>query len=94
MITNAAAQTFFGKADDKLSRLVTKLVEINRSEAEGYEDMRMWGAPSECGKIIASRADRERIAVCNEFDVTLEEAYTAIQRATSERWLYFSCVVR
>jgi hypothetical protein len=94
MIRNAAAQTNFGHADDRLSRLTSELLEVVRSENDGFEDMRAFGAPSECGSMIHNSAIQQRDFVLARHGIqSMDEALAMVEERTSGYWVYLSGLV-
>lgn len=95
MIRNARKDTNFGHADDRLSRLASQLLELERGLEFSYQEMREMHAPSECGKLISDGFMRNLHQVYVEAGVTENEFFEQMEERTSPRWVYFdSGIVR
>lgn len=66
-----------------LGEIVSTPLNISIDEDFGYEDIRMFNAPIECGKLVAASADRERReyweSIYNRWGVTKEEVEAEFQ---------------
>jgi hypothetical protein len=94
MIRNASKDTNFGKADDKLSRIATTLLMINREENEAWEDMSAWHAPSECWDLIKPALEAARKEIFNQSNMDETEFLAEVAKRTSDRWIYHHFYVR
>lgn len=88
----AEAKSRFGDESngDELSVICSRLMQILEAEAEGYEDVYAWGAPSECNRIIESRAIRRTEELLQEFGLTATELEARIKERVDGYWLYKS----
>lgn len=91
MIRNAKKDTNFGHADDRLSRLASRLIQAEKNLEFSYEEMHAYGAPSECGKLISDSFLREIDAIYRGEGITEPEFFRAMEERTSPRWVYFCC---
>jgi hypothetical protein len=57
--------------------VVSRVYASHRAEDAGYEDMRVFGAPSECGLQVALTGRKWERQALAEFDLTPDE-YTAL----------------
>jgi len=89
MLRNCSAATLFGKADSKLSDLASLISLINQSEAESYEDIRLFGAPSECMTLVSKQYHYLRQEAFNQYQVTEEEFMEEVAERTSWRWIHW-----
>jgi len=90
MLKNCSADTLFGKADDKLSRMCTSLAQLAQARSECYEDVQMWHAPSECYDSIDRSYNVKERQVFEDADMDYIEFHHAITLRTSERWTYYN----
>ena len=70
--------------------VVGAIARIRRSESDGYEDMSMFGAPSECGAIIGAQARREELAILDSYGLTAKAYNEELRSRTNPKWAYFS----
>jgi len=75
-------------ASDLNSRLASALLANNRSTAEGYEDIRIFGAPSECGKLVADYGDRKQQEILDSFGLTAAQANARLETVCDAKFLY------
>jgi hypothetical protein len=90
MLRNCAADTLYGKADDKLSWIASRLIEIARSEQQSWEDLRAYHAPSECWTQVVRINESKKKTLLQLFDMDETEFLAAVRERTSERWVYYN----
>lgn len=88
MLRNCSKDTLFGKADSKLSHLASLIAQINQSEAESYEDIRLFSAPSECMTLVSKQYHYLRQEAFNQYQITEEQFMDAVEERTSNKWIY------
>jgi hypothetical protein len=94
MLRNCKADTLFGKADDKLSRMASLLAHITRNEDFAHEEMRAYGAPSECWPLIQQSLDKLRKQLFDENRMDEWEFIAAVSARTSSKWVYNNLRIR
>lgn len=94
MIRNASKDTLYGKADDRLSKMASTLVHICRNEDFAHEEMRAYGAPSECWPLIQSSLEKLRKQIFEENDMDETEFVEAVANRTSGKWVYCNLRIR
>jgi hypothetical protein len=57
----------------RVKSLFVEMLEMDARENAGYEDIRIWSAPSECGDDVRRQADRERVEFEKEIGMTMEQ---------------------
>jgi len=90
MIKNASKDTNFGKADSILSRLSSELRQLDRSREEGYEDMRLFNAPSECGELIEASYRRQRRELFKKYQIDEYDYFEFVGERISSRWIHYN----
>lgn len=74
----------------ELGELAGKVRRIMREESEAFEDIRMWHAPSECGKLVATLEARKIILLLAGAGHTPESFEYWLKKRTSDRWIYMN----
>jgi hypothetical protein len=90
MLQNASKNTMFGKADDKLSRMISSLLAIYKGQEEAFEDLHAWHAPSECGTMIIRYTKNLKADLFEQEGMTEREFSKAIRTRISNRWIYYN----
>lgn len=89
------AKLVAAKANKPLTAAVNELHQLNQAEDFAYEEMDAFGAPGECGHLIARGidADREKIAAKYGF-LNYRVLLDVIAKRVSDKWLYQSGICR
>jgi len=90
MLRNCSADTLYGKADDRLSRITSALLHLAQEKQESWEDCVLWSAPTECWKQIEDTHDRKKSLVLFYVGMDETEWLAAVRERTSERWVYYN----
>jgi hypothetical protein len=88
MIRNASKDTNFLKANDHLSRMASGLIHIMEQTDFAWDEMRAYGAPSECWTLIYKSIIRDKVALFAEFGMTPRQFSEEAAARTSEKWVY------
>jgi len=90
MLRNCSADTLYGKADDRLSRISSAMLHLAQAEQQSWEDHRLMQAPAECW--VSVKRDYESKKTLIFFAVGLDETewLVAVRERTSERWVYYN----
>jgi len=89
MTTNLIPQLTDTNINDKLSRLCSALLQNHFHTAAAFDDLRLFGAPTECGSII-NRAHQSRMAEALEMlGLEAYEAHQLLVSRVDARWLHF-----
>lgn len=78
------------QADDKLSRIVSEIVKIDRHVAEALNEIHAFHAPSECGGIVIRSAQKATQKILEREQLSAEQFEAAVSERTTDKWLYFS----
>jgi hypothetical protein len=90
MLRNCSKDTLYGKADDTLSWIASRLLEISRSEQQSWEDCRAYHAPAECWHRIVRTNESKKKTLLELFSMDETEFLAAVRERTSERWVYYN----
>jgi len=71
------------------TELLQKLMEANVSAEQGYEDVALWGAPSECNGDVRRMYEDDVRSLLKDYCATPEFVYgEAKRRGISDKWMY------
>jgi len=90
MLRNCSADTLFGRADDKLTRISSILRQLAKEQQEYWEEARLIGAPGECWNLIQRRYDSTLKVMFDIWGMDETEYLAAVRQRTSERWVYYN----
>jgi hypothetical protein len=90
MLRNCSADTLFGKADDKLSWIASRLVQLARDEQQSWEDHHLYHAPAESWELVAKSFAYKKWVLFDVFGTNELEYLAAVRERTSERWVYYN----
>jgi len=76
-------------ANDKLSRLCSRIRRWQRSGYEAFEELHAFGAPSECGALVADSLDAELVHIFEDAGVAPVDFIRDVIDRTSEKFFYF-----
>ena len=76
--------------DDTASRVASAIVQANASADAGFEDIRRFHAPSECGEFVVRQRREDLTAVCHKFDLTPRQINELLESRVDGKFLYFN----
>jgi len=74
---------------DLFSRACSAIWRAGRGLQEGFEDMRAFGAPSECGKAIVQSSEREAIEGIEKAGFSVEQFVFECMERLDNRTIYY-----
>ena len=74
--------------DDSFSRLCSELLQDMRDIDACYEDLRAYGAPSECGILIGKSGDKAIAATLQKYGYTQRGFLAELGRRTTGKFVY------
>ena len=75
--------------DDKFSRLCTRIRRVQIAGAQAWDDMAAFGAPTECGALVADGLREDFREVLDDAGFTPTEFLRELESRTSARVVYF-----
>lgn len=73
---------------DQLSRCASALHRLAEETAAGYEDVRVWGAPSECATLVTKAHTRQRTIILGQFGYDEDTFEREMVSRTTDRWCW------
>jgi len=77
------------KINDTASRLASALLGNLRDTEFAYDDLALFGAPSECGLLIGQSHNKQIERILKELNITAAEAHKLICACVDGHWLHF-----
>lgn len=77
-------------ANDSLSRLVSEIAREMRCFGNASDDLRAFGAPSECGGLVLKGTRRRLTEILAKYNQTPDSFYSLLANRTSARFVYVS----
>jgi len=74
----------------ELGQVAGRVLNALLDEDSAFEDMHLWCAPYECGRLISRRTDREIDKALKEAGMTRKEFVEAVVERTTPKYAYFS----
>lgn len=79
----------FPRINCRFSSCTQALLEIDRAEDFAYDEVRAFGAPSECNRVVSRGADRDRELALQVCGYTWETYQQELERRVSGKWIHF-----
>jgi len=78
-------------ATDRASRLASGVSQLFASESAGYEDIRRFGAPSECGALVSRHIRQGMTDLLIKFEIgSVDEYNELVLSRVDGRWAYMN----
>lgn len=74
------------KGNDRLSRCASAILQANSPEI--WEDLNLFGAPSECAALVAKGVRKDIIKTLAKYNYTAKGFYEAVKRRTCSKFTY------
>jgi hypothetical protein len=87
---NLHEHIFTYRASATFSRLCSKLHQLAEAEAYGYEDIRAYGAPSECGRAVRQGTEYRALQALDDYGYTVESFVFELHERISPKAAYNS----